>query len=76
MGTAKEAFGNTTGYTSWSDAGKQQHAEGEAEITAAKAKGLRRRYPRPCGGKEGRSRRRFQWRQDSARSAVRIYLRH
>ncbi len=39
MGTAKEAFGNTTGYTSWSDAGKQQHAEGEAEITAAKAKG-------------------------------------
>jgi len=39
MGTAKEAFGNTTGYTSWSDAGKQQHADGEAEITAAKAKG-------------------------------------
>ncbi|KLO19999.1 hypothetical protein SCHPADRAFT_898064 [Schizopora paradoxa] len=39
MGTAKEAFGNTTGLNSWTDAGKQQHADGEAEITAAKAQG-------------------------------------
>lgn len=39
MGTAKEAFGNTTGLNSWTDSGKQQHADGEAEITAAKAQG-------------------------------------
>ena len=37
MGTAKEVFGNTTGLQSWSDAGRKQHQDGEAEITAARA---------------------------------------
>lgn len=37
-GTAVEAIGNATGAQTWIDSGKQEHASGEAEITAAKAK--------------------------------------
>lgn len=38
-GTIVEALGNVTGATSWVDSGKKEHAEGETEITAAKAEG-------------------------------------
>ncbi|KIY64527.1 hypothetical protein CYLTODRAFT_438172 [Cylindrobasidium torrendii FP15055 ss-10] len=38
-GTAVEAIGNATGATSWSQSGREEHASGEAEIKAAKAKG-------------------------------------
>ncbi|KAJ3858928.1 hypothetical protein EV359DRAFT_68602 [Lentinula novae-zelandiae] len=38
MGTAKEVFGNTIGGDSWTQAGKEQHAQGEAEYKAAQAK--------------------------------------
>ncbi|CAE6434387.1 unnamed protein product [Rhizoctonia solani] len=37
-GTAVEAVGNLTGATSWQQSGKQEHAAGEAEVDAAKAK--------------------------------------
>ncbi|CAE6438684.1 unnamed protein product [Rhizoctonia solani] len=38
-GTVVEAVGNVTGATSWQQSGKEEHAAGEAEIQAAKAKG-------------------------------------
>ncbi|KII92488.1 hypothetical protein PLICRDRAFT_695841 [Plicaturopsis crispa FD-325 SS-3] len=38
-GTAVEAIGNATGATSWQTSGQQEHAEGEAEYDAARAKG-------------------------------------
>ncbi|KAH7343943.1 hypothetical protein B0J17DRAFT_644622 [Rhizoctonia solani] len=38
-GTAVEAIGNLTGAPSWQNSGKQEHASGEAEVDAAKAKG-------------------------------------
>ncbi|TFL02356.1 hypothetical protein BDV98DRAFT_565692 [Pterulicium gracile] len=38
-GTVVEAVGNVTGLQSWQTSGKQEHAEGEAEIKAAQAKG-------------------------------------
>lgn len=38
-GTAVEAIGNVTGATSWAQSGREEHAAGEAEINAAKAKG-------------------------------------
>ncbi|KEP54980.1 putative Hmp1-mismatch base pair and cruciform DNA recognition protein [Rhizoctonia solani 123E] len=37
-GTAVEAVGNLTGATTWQQSGKQEHAAGEAEVDAAKAK--------------------------------------
>ncbi|CAE6462384.1 unnamed protein product [Rhizoctonia solani] len=38
-GTVVEAVGNLTGAQSWQQSGKQEHAAGEAEVDAAKAKG-------------------------------------
>ncbi|CAE6475566.1 CsbD domain-containing protein [Rhizoctonia solani AG-1 IA] len=38
-GTAVEAVGNLTGAQSWQQSGKEEHAAGEAELNAAKAKG-------------------------------------
>lgn len=38
-GQVQEQIGNLTGATSWQQSGKQQHAEGEAELKAAQAKG-------------------------------------
>ncbi|EAU89166.1 hypothetical protein CC1G_08573 [Coprinopsis cinerea okayama7 len=37
-GTAVEAIGNLTGSAEWQRSGKEEHAAGEAEINAAKAK--------------------------------------
>ncbi|KAH8829480.1 hypothetical protein DL96DRAFT_1708613 [Flagelloscypha sp. PMI_526] len=37
-GTAVETIGNLTGATSWQESGRQEHAQGEAEIKAAQAK--------------------------------------
>ncbi|KIO23872.1 hypothetical protein M407DRAFT_244629 [Tulasnella calospora MUT 4182] len=38
-GTVVEAIGNATGAQSWTNSGKQEHAEGEGEYKAAQAKG-------------------------------------
>jgi len=38
-GTAVEGFGNLTGLKSWQRSGMEEHARGEAEVNAAKAKG-------------------------------------
>jgi len=41
-GTAVETVGNVTGLSSWQQSGKEEHAAGEAELSAAKTKGLLR----------------------------------
>ncbi|KAI5826227.1 hypothetical protein EV122DRAFT_224423 [Schizophyllum commune] len=38
-GNVVEAIGNATGLESWQTSGKQEHAEGEGEYNAARAKG-------------------------------------
>ena len=38
-GQVQEQIGNLTGSKEWQQSGKQQHAEGEAELKAAQAKG-------------------------------------
>ncbi|EJF64829.1 hypothetical protein DICSQDRAFT_52571 [Dichomitus squalens LYAD-421 SS1] len=38
-GTVVEAVGNVTGAQSWTQSGKEEHAQGEAEYNAAQAKG-------------------------------------
>ncbi|EPQ57489.1 hypothetical protein GLOTRDRAFT_115409 [Gloeophyllum trabeum ATCC 11539] len=38
-GNVVETVGNLTGATSWQQSGQQEHAAGEAEYNAAKAKG-------------------------------------
>ena len=37
--TAVEAIGNLTGSDSWTQSGKEEHTQGEAEYKAAQAKG-------------------------------------
>lgn len=37
-GTVVEAIGNTTGATTWSESGREEHAKGEAELKAAQSK--------------------------------------
>ena len=38
-GTVVETIGDVTGLQSWSQSGKEEHAQGEAEYNAAQAKG-------------------------------------
>ncbi|KAL0579341.1 hypothetical protein V5O48_002674 [Marasmius crinis-equi] len=38
-GSVVESIGNLTGATSWQQSGREEHARGEAEVDAAKAKG-------------------------------------
>ncbi|THV05370.1 mismatched base pair and cruciform DNA recognition protein [Dendrothele bispora CBS 962.96] len=38
-GNIVEGLGNLTGVKSWQQSGKEEHAAGEAELNAAKAKG-------------------------------------
>lgn len=51
-GTAVEAIGNATGAQSWVDSGKEEHAKGEAEYDAARAKGYAEGTMDRVGGKK------------------------
>ncbi|KAM5537211.1 hypothetical protein V8D89_009144 [Ganoderma adspersum] len=51
-GTAVETIGDVTGATSWSQSGKEEHAEGEAEYKAAQAKGYAEGAMDRLGGKK------------------------
>nr|VWP00147.1 Beta-xylanase (EC [Ganoderma boninense] len=51
-GTAVEAVGNLTGSDSWTQSGKEEHAQGEAEYKAAQAKGYAEGTMDRLGGKK------------------------
>ncbi|PIL35426.1 hypothetical protein GSI_02153 [Ganoderma sinense ZZ0214-1] len=51
-GTAVEAVGNLTGSDSWTQSGKEEHAQGEAEYKAAQAKGYTEGTMDRLGGKK------------------------
>jgi len=51
-GTVIEAIGDVTGVKSWKETGKQQHAAGESEVTAAQAKGYTEGTLDRAGGKK------------------------
>lgn len=51
-GNVVEAIGNVTGATSWQQAGREEHAAGEAEYKAAQAKGYAEGTVDRLGGKK------------------------
>ncbi|KIJ22392.1 hypothetical protein M422DRAFT_40072, partial [Sphaerobolus stellatus SS14] len=51
-GTVVEAVGNATGAESWQRSGKEEHAAGEAEYNAARAKGYAEGTADRIGGKK------------------------
>jgi uncharacterized protein YjbJ (UPF0337 family) len=51
-GTAVETAGDLTGAKSWTESGKQEHASGEAEYNAARAKGYAEGTLDKLGGKK------------------------
>ena len=51
-GTAVEAIGNLTGSDSWTQSGKEEHTQGEAEYKAAQAKGYAEGTTDRLGGKK------------------------
>ncbi|EIW54717.1 uncharacterized protein TRAVEDRAFT_152995 [Trametes versicolor FP-101664 SS1] len=51
-GNVVETIGNLTGATSWTNSGKQEHAEGETEYKAAQAQGYAEGTIDRVGGKK------------------------
>ena len=51
-GNVVEAVGNLTGAQSWTQSGKEEHAQGEAEYNAAQAKGYAEGTMDRLGGKK------------------------
>ena len=51
-GNVVEAIGNVTGASSWTQSGKQEHAQGEAEYKAAQTKGYAEGTADRLGGKK------------------------
>jgi uncharacterized protein YjbJ (UPF0337 family) len=51
-GNVVEAVGNVTGASSWTESGKQEHAQGETEYKAAQTKGYAEGTADRLGGKK------------------------